>query len=594
MSKRRKRRKHDGDKARKNLHAGYDMLHDHPLFYDLARSVWIEGTWDAPYPENGWVVATSRGNLAVHPERVAEPEEWLYVLAHALLHYGLDHFERRSRPWEWNVACDVVVARFLRDLKLGRAPLELRHPVDCAIRSEVALYEEFCLRGIPESLLEFGTAGRGRHDMVFIEGPIRIGPREGVTYVDLLSRGLARAVRSAVNVAGGAEGTTGARDRSNSRAERARRWFMSHYPLLGALAASFEIVDDRILCARMDVHVAAVCDATREVYLNSAAALSDEELRFVMAHELLHVGLRHGARCRGRDPFLWNVACDYVINGWLIEMSVGDIPSSLLYDPDLKGESAESVYDRIVLDMRRARKLRTLRGKGIPDILPGPSSGIQHDGIDLDEFYRRCLEQGLIYHHEQGRGTLPAGLIEEIRALSQPPIAWDVELARWFDEHFRPIEKIRTYARASRRQSSTPDIPRPRLVEPPGVRDGRTYGVVLDTSGSMDRVLLAKALGAIASYSVSRDVHAARVVFCDAHAYDQGYMAPEDIAGRVKVRGRGGTILQPGISLLEKARDFPKDAPLLIITDGQCDHVRTRREHACLPFQPKGEVFRIE
>jgi hypothetical protein len=65
----------------------------------------------------------------------------------------------------------------------------------------------------------------------------------------------------------------------------------------------------------------------------------------------------------------------------------------------------------------------------------------------------------------------------------------------------------------------------------------------------MDRTLLAKALGAIASYSMSRDVPLARVVFCDAHPYDQGYMPPEEIAGRVKVRGRGGTVLQPGVRI---------------------------------------------
>jgi len=47
---------------------------------------------------------------------------------------------------------------------------------------------------------------------------------------------------------------------------------------------------------------------------------------------------------------------------------------------------------------------------------------------------------------------------------------------------------------------------------------GRVFGVVLDTSGSMDRTLLGKALGAIASYSISRDVLAGRVVFCDARA----------------------------------------------------------------------------
>src|SRR5258707_3801222 len=183
------------------------------------------------------------------------------------------------------------------------------------------------------------------------------------------------------------------------------------------------------------------------------------------------------------------------------------------------------------------------------------------------------MSQGLEYHQEQMRGLLPAGLIEEIRALSQPPIPWDVELANWFDDHFPPLEQLRSSARVSRRQSSTPDIPRPLWVAPPDTEMGRTFGVLLDTSASMDRKLLAKALGTIASYSIAHDVAAVRVVFCDAVAYDQGYMSPEAIASRVKIKGRGGTVLQPGIDLLEKAEDFPKDGPLLIITDGQYDRL---------------------
>jgi len=92
----------------------------------------------------------------------------------------------------------------------------------------------------------------------------------------------------------------------------------------------------------------------------------ERECRFVMAHELLHVGLRHQARRQGRDPFLWNAACDYVINAWLMEMQLGDLPAvGALYDPELKGLSAEAIYDRIVTDLRRYRKLATLRGVGL-------------------------------------------------------------------------------------------------------------------------------------------------------------------------------------------------------------------------------------
>jgi len=122
---------------------------------------------------------------------------------------------------------------------------------------------------------------------------------------------------------------------------------------------------------------------------------------------------------------------------------------------------------------------------------------------------------------------------------------------------------------------------------------------VVDTSGSMSAKLIGFALGAIASYSTAKEVPYARVVFCDANAYDAGYLAPEDIAGRVAVKGRGGTILQPGVDLLVQSKDFPKDAPILIITDGYIEErMKIPREHAFLvprgrrlPFSPKGKVF---
>ena len=55
--------------------------------------------------------------------------------------------------------------------------------------------------------------------------------------------------------------------------------------------------------------------AAGEIYVNPLAGLSETEWRFVLAHEMLHAALRHGDRVGARDPYLWNVAADYVING---------------------------------------------------------------------------------------------------------------------------------------------------------------------------------------------------------------------------------------------------------------------------------------
>ena len=596
------------DIAARNYADAVWLLRAHPMFASLARHSSLYRREGSLCPPDGWAVVTSDGDIHVHPTRRAEPEEWLYMLAHCLLHLGFGHFNpppnaRGERPLtrEWVAACDCSVARFLAELKLGRPPAVLGPPPEAMASSEARLADLFRERGIPTPVLDLSLAGPGRGDMLVSTTP-RYQGAQPPDWTGYFGSGLALAVTGAVEVAAGRLPALGAARPSLSLAQQARAWFISSYPLLGALAAGFDIVEDPALCARLDISVAAVSIESREIFINPAAGLDADECRFVMAHELLHVGLRHDVRCRGRDPFLWNIAADYVINAWLVEMGVGELPQfGALYDPSLKGESAESIYDRIVTDLRRYRRLATLRGVGLGDILPHGTRAVGAcDGMDLDEFYRRCLGQGLLAHQAQGRGLLPAGLIEEIRALEQPPVPWDVELAQWFDEYFAPLEQVRSYARPSRRQSATPDIPRPRWVPAPDAEDGRTFGVVLDTSGSMDRALLAKALGAIASYSLARDVAAVRVVFCDAATYDQGYLRPEDIAGRVRVRGRGGTVLQPAIDLLETADDFPDTGPLLIITDGYCDRLRIRREHAFLlprerhlPFVPRGKIFRI-
>ncbi len=593
-------RKPGSDPATEAFEKGLEKVRAHPIFGPMLYRLSIYRREGTPYPPQGWAVVSARGVLYAHPKRRGSADEWAYVIAHGLLHLGLGHFQNVPEPVAWQTACDCFVARFLKDLKFGHPPEEMRVELDFGSRSEERLYESFVRDGIPPHLAGCGAAGPNAYDMI----DLGLSHTEDAhNWERALAEGLLQAVDAAVELAAGLRQSMSSRERAQTEAARARSWFLSKFPLLGSLAASFTLVEDAQVCLRMQISVAAVDEEAQEIYVNPAAGLYEESARFVIAHELLHVGLRHQARRLGRDPYLWNVACDYVVNGWLVEMGIGELPKfGVLYDPELKGLSAEAVYDLIVTDMRRYRKLATLRGVGLGDMLEGgtPEWWLHGEGVALDAFYRRCLTQGLTYHEAEGRGLLPAGLVEEIRALDQPPIPWDVELAQWFDQHFSPLEKRRTYTRLSRRQSATPDIPRPRWVPLAEAHEGRTFGVLLDTSGSMDRKLLAKALGAIASYSLARDVAWVRLVFCDAVAYDEGYVAPDVIAERVRVRGRGGTVLQPGIDLLERAEDFPKTGPLLIITDGECDRLHLRREHAFLlpqgshlPFVPKGPVFRI-
>jgi predicted metal-dependent peptidase len=574
-------------------HSMFRPLCDDPTASGLPSLTvrWVEDA--ALSSARGWARVECGGTIVVNKNAKADFDEWLWVLTHCALHVGFGHVDagHARRDPAYSAACCLVVARFQGALRLGRALT--RVPLDLPSADEQTLAERWRDTGVPAEYAELGVGGadpdRGGH--IAAKAP-------ALSWPDRLAIGLSAAATAAVEQAGTIRRREAEGPAPNSPWERARRWFVSSYPLLAGLAAGFRIVADRELTQQWQIAVAAVSSAAAEIYVNPFVQMPEPECRFVIAHEMLHAALRHGDRVAHRDPYLWNIATDFVINGWLVEMGVGEMPEGLLYDPELAGLSSEAVYDRIAGDLRRYRKLATLRGRGLGDVLGEPRPrGV---AVDLDEYYRRALCTGLAFHESSGRGLLPSGLVDEIRVLDHPPLPWDAQLARWFEEFVPAASKRRSYARPSRRQAATPHIPRPGWVLPDEPRQRVTFGVVLDTSGSMDNVLLGKALGAIASYATARDVPAARVVFCDAAAYDAGFIPVAEIAGRVRVRGRGGTVLQPGIRLLEAAVDFPPTAPILVITDGYCDVVRIRREHAFLvpdaarlPFTPRGPVFRL-
>ena len=46
--------------------------------------------------------------------------------------------------------------------------------------------------------------------------------------------------------------------------------------------------------------------------------ISDEELEFTMIHEVIHCALQHVMRSKGKNPLLFNVAADIVVNSLIL------------------------------------------------------------------------------------------------------------------------------------------------------------------------------------------------------------------------------------------------------------------------------------
>lgn len=75
--------------------------------------------------------------------------------------------------------------------------------------------------------------------------------------------------------------------------------------------------------------------------------LTYDEQIFVMSHEILHVAFDHVWRSKDREPKLWNIATDAVINQILQDANLPMIKGGVDI-PEAKGKSAEEVYDELL------------------------------------------------------------------------------------------------------------------------------------------------------------------------------------------------------------------------------------------------------
>ena len=530
-----------------------------------------EPRWGYVDPVSATITLTARG------DRALGSYDWQRIIAHMLLHLGLNHGARRGDrdPLLWNLVCEASCTELLTLFGFNALPGR-----EQSGSTEGAAYDMLVLElesGDRSRVTAFETpAGKGRPDLIGLSREIAFNRRHEELLGQAIRRAVSVAVRDAVSEASDSSYGSG----SFAQLESAKRWVYQHIPLLGAVSAQVRVVVDPKVCDIRDIPVAAVNPYLGEIYLNTAVNLTHEEWRFVYVHELMHLALLHHSRIRGRDPLIWNFACDFVINDWLLQMNVGPIPKiGMLWDPRIRGMSSDEVYELLMKSPSERKKLRGFRGK-LGDILldTGSRRVFRGDVTTLDDILRRCVEMAL-----PGilPGSLPGGLLEDIRSLFVPAVPWDVELARWMESHVPYVrDPIRTYARLSRRQSSTPEIPRPARWIPREMKDACTFGVVLDSSGSMDHETLGEAFGAIASFAESRAVERVRVVQCDVEPFDMGWLSTEDLRGILPVRGRGGTALQPGINLLLSRSDLPAAAPVMVLTDGYCEaELLVAREH---------------
>lgn len=389
-----------------------------------------------------------------------------------------------------------------------------------------------------------------------------------------------------------------------ARIAKGLRLLTAPLPHLAGLAAAVRVnIDTRV--PTMGVF------ASGRLVVNPAfaAKLKDNELIFVLAHELLHLALRTHDRARGSQHLEFNYAHDYIINDILrVELGFTAIPAGGLDMPGAREKSAE----QIVLEMRRnadrmPSQSRVFDGQPVTlrRVLASSAAQEQRDAGDvlddkterelfpeeaaeqaarvkaLEELADKSLALAKAMSAMKGRGgeagAAQQQVVTALRGLYRTP--WELALQKWL-ESVAPGE--RTFLRPSRRGAIQPDI-----VLPGRKRESWMLNVILDTSGSMTDDI-PRILGAVADFCDATAVDDIRVVQCDTAVTSDTVVSPAELAA-YEVRGYGGSDLTPAMRVLA---DDPRVTACLIVTDGEIAYPADQMPYAVLWVLPAESGFR--
>ena len=137
-----------------------------------------------------------------------------------------------------------------------------------------------------------------------------------------------------------------------------KRKMLRKYPAFGSTISSvkYQIVGNNHL-------VKTAGTDGRTIYCNAEylSKLTDDEQVFVFAHEVCHIALNHILRSEGRDPELWNIATDAVINEHLQKDGLPLVEGGVYIKGALKYD-AEELYEKLLAEKQKQQKEQNQQG----------------------------------------------------------------------------------------------------------------------------------------------------------------------------------------------------------------------------------------
>ena len=275
----------------------------------------------------------------------------------------------------------------------------------------------------------------------------------------------------------------------------ARINMLLHCPFYGNLACRLEFKDATEWCPT------AATDGKYFYYnRNFIDALDQEELVFLCGHEVEHCVYDHFGRRGDKQPLLWNIANDYVVNMDLVEGNVGKKIAlvDICFDYKYQKWTSEEVYEDLYKQAEEEGRIIDMStldvhldmDDGDDDSNGGPE-GNQDDADGNDgtkgpvrysaEEKRSIKEQfknaTIQAAKAAGAGNLPSGIKRLVDSLVQPQLSWRELLPQEIQSTIKSDYNFNTPSRKGIDQG----------IWMPGLDREDTIDIALgiDTSGSM-------------------------------------------------------------------------------------------------------------
>ena len=276
----------------------------------------------------------------------------------------------------------------------------------------------------------------------------------------------------------------------------ARVGLLLNHPFFGNMATRLQIksADDWLGTAAVD---------GRNLYFNTQFfdKMSNKEIEFVIAHEILHCVFDHLTRREDRIPRIHNIAADYIVNNLLVRDRIGTKPTFIDCYQDFKYDNwaSEAVYDDILEDAKKnGEEFLKQLGELLDEHIDWEGEGDEGQGKDsngngadgkesksrptyskdeLKKIKDEIKENMISAAQTSGAGNTPGEIQRMIKELTEPKMNWREILRQQIQS---TVRNDYTFSRPSRKGQMTGAIL-------PGMNFDETIDIciALDMSGSI-------------------------------------------------------------------------------------------------------------